>query len=199
MTLFLLTNTLIPGRRPLGVSAPGSAVPEMPVLRFSQEKLLVRDCVYFVRVRVRSESRTMSRRNYDYKDYTKEGMTKLENEFRSDEQNTTPNNPFILRWQEKIKKKLINTSQSRSTKEEKELRQKHVDEIYAEWVKANKEGTPKTPSLRNIRKVVDQDMEDDARATYRHTRKRIQARKERDHQKKKKLTKDTSRRKRLKN
>jgi len=107
----------------------------------------------------------MSRRNYDYKDYTKEGMTKLENKFRSDEQNTTPNNPFILRWQEKIKKKLINTSQSRSTKEEKELRQKHIDEIYAEWVKANKEGIPKTPSLRNIRKVVDQDMEDDARAS----------------------------------
>lgn len=96
-------------------------------------------------------------KEFDLLDFTREGLVKFEKEFKSENKQSS-NNPFTLRWQDKIKKKLINTSTPRSAREERELRQKHVDEIYAEWEKLQQK-TPK--SLRSVRKgLVDPEGEE---------------------------------------
>lgn len=104
------------------------------------------------------ESAKMSK-SFEYTNITKTGLAKLESQWRSDDPD--PNNPFRLKWMEKVKKKEINVNKPRSNKEEKELKQKIAEEVHAEWEKANKEGTAKTTPLRSVRRgVADQESMD---------------------------------------
>ena len=86
---------------------------------------------------------------FDHADVTRSGLAKLESEWKGsvDEPNIKiPNNPFFLKFQKKIKNKEVNPGKVRSAKEDRELKQKIVDEVWAEWEKVN--GTPRTPQLR---------------------------------------------------